>query len=405
MIHHTLTSLRRLQGMTTAEILHRIREKVRCETDRIRFSIAGLVTTDQRDVQGEPTLTTGTLGSGNGASMSKDDTSYYTTSSSASTVQFEVSSKNFVFTALDTVSVPLVVRSSKDGVTLELYVHNPTDPAHTSGGYDPTPDLATTIPVKNVDKALTLLVPAADITYLNTLSPISIKLKVRATFSSDFQLEVDQLVFITTSTAPSEVVQQITQQYLDPGLKHPNFASVAAKEGYLLRLYEVHPGLLNVNWASHTADFQAAKTNILIFRGFVVESGVVVTPGKITAKPTSQSNELLLSVTSRPNEAFVRTGFLDVDVGVYTIVFFNDSASSVITDSFAATGAKADTWVYAPVFKDYLVTAIAGKVGLQAVLRQIPGPTEPPSFPWSTTNINWIENLVLIQSWEPFGVP
>jgi len=59
----------------------------------------------------------------------------------------------------------------------------------------------------------------------------------------------------------------------------------------------------------------------------------------------------------------------------------------------------------AVVFKDYLVTAIAGKVGLQAVLRQIPGPTEPPSFPWSTTNINWIENLVLIQSWEPFGVP
>ena len=44
-----------------------------------------------------------------------------------------------------------------------------------------------------------------------------------------------------------------------------------------------------------------------------------------------------------------------------------------------------------------------GTVGLKVVLRQVPGPTEPPAFPWTNTNISWIRNQVYIQSWEPYG--
>lgn len=376
----------------------------RLDTDQIVFSVSGVVTTDERTVKGNPAINTGSLSSGSGDDLDRDDTAYYVVSSSGNVVEYEVTSENFSFSALDTVEVPFVARSNKSGVTIELFVHNPTDPAHTNGGYDTTPDLTATIPASNVDKLVNLNVAQADVTYLNTLNPIAMKLKVRASHSSAFQLQSDQLLFVAISnTAPGQVFRQVTQQYFDPGLKDPAFANVAAKEGYLLRVYNSHPGLLNVNWASHTADFQAAKTSVQVFRGIVLSSGAVVPPGKITAKPPSQDNDLLISVSSRPGEAFVRSGFIDVNTGLYTIVFFNDSSSTVITDASAATGNKEQTWVYAAAYKDYLVDVTVGKVGLKAVLRQIPGPTEPPLIPWSATNISWIENLVLIQSWEPYG--
>ena len=143
------------------------------------------------------------------------------------------------------------------------------------------------------------------------------------------------------------------------------------------------------------------------FGGFGVrqaDEDTPATPGKITTKPPTSGNTLIVDATSRTGEDFVRTGFLDVDTGLITIVFFNDSASSMITDAFAATGDEADTWVYAAAFKDYLVDATSGVVGLKAVVRQVPGPVEPPVFPWSTTNISWSESLVSILSWEPSGV-
>ncbi|MBI2919154.1 MAG: hypothetical protein HYY01_14360 [Chloroflexi bacterium] len=377
----------------------------RLDTDQLVFAMAGVVSTDQVNVQGEPLIITGSLLSGSGAALRLDDTTYYTVSSLSNVVMYQVTSSNLSFSSLDKVTVPLVVRANKGGVVLELFVFNPTDPAHTSGGYDPTPDLTTTIPLNNVDKAVTLTLSQADVAYLNTLSPISMKLKVRASYTSAFQLESDMLLFIATSnSAPAVMVRQISQQYVDPGLKNPNFSTMVAKEGYLLRIYNVRPGLLMVNWASHTPDFKEGKTSIQVFRGLVIDSGALVTPGKITSKPSSSGNDLVLAASSRPHEAFVRTGFVDVDTGVYTIVFFNDSASTMITEPFAATGNKEDAWIYVPAFKDYLVDVQVGKVGLKAVVRQIPGPTEPPDFPWSTTNINWIENLVLIQSWEPYGV-
>ena len=383
----------------------------RLDTDQILFVISGIVTTDERNVIGNPVIISGTLQSGSGNNLALDDTSYYIVSSvtpqpGQSLTAYEVTSDNFVFSTLDTVAIPLVVRSGADNTTLEMYVYNPTDPAHTDNGYSTTPDLTTVISLKNTDKTATLQVPQADITYLNTLSPVSMKVKVRAANSTNFQLELDLLVFIATSTsAPAQVVRQVTQQYIDPGIRNPYMAQIAAKEGYLLRIYNMHPGLMNVNWASHTPAFGTGKSTVLVFRGIVISSGAVVPPGRITSKPPSQGNDLVNATTSKPSESFARTGFVEVDRGLYTVVFFNESSSTLIAEPFAATGEKQDTWIYAPAYKDYLVDTRAESVGVRAVLRQIPGPTEPPVFPWATNNINWIENLVTIQSWEPYGVP
>ncbi|MBF8267793.1 MAG: hypothetical protein HW388_1301 [Dehalococcoidia bacterium] len=365
--------------------------------------MAGVVTTDERSAQGEPTISTGTLMSGSGGDLASDDVSYYKVSSSGAAIQFEVLSDNFVFSGLDSVSVPFVARSNKSGIVVELYVY--TDSAHTNGGYNPEPDLTTTISLNNTDRAMTLSLSEEDVAYLNTLSPISMKLKIRATHTESFQLESDMLVFIATSnSAPAAVVRQITQQYIDPGLMNPSFATMAPDEGYLLRIYNVHPGLLNVNWASHASDYGEAKRSIQVFRGLVIDNDVVVLPGRITDEISREDNDLLVKAKSRPGEAFVRTGYIDVDRGLYTVVFYNDSSSTVITEPFAATGNPEDTWIYAPAYKDYLVDVQVGDVGLKAVVRQVPGPVEPPNLPWSTTNISWIENLVFIQSWEPYGV-
>ncbi|MBI2908431.1 MAG: hypothetical protein HYX92_12360 [Chloroflexi bacterium] len=377
----------------------------RLYVDQVIFSMAGVVSVDKRMVKNEPVVQIGTVQAGSRADLAQDDASYYTVrSGTGNVVQFEVTSDNFVFSNLDTLSVSIVAQSNKGGIILEMYVYNPTDAAHVDGGYDPVPDFATTVPLANTDKAANLNVDPTDISYLNLLFPISMKLKVRATHTSDFQLSVDRLMFTASSnTTPVGAVQQITQQYVDPGLKHPNFATVAAKEGYLLRIYNVRAGLLKVSWAAHAADFSQAKTVIQVFRGLVVDSGVVRSPGRITTKPPSQDNELIEAATRRPGDAYLQTKFVNVDEGLYTIVFFNDAASTIITDPFAATGEKEDTWIYVAAYKDYVVDVAVGGVGLKAVLRQMPGPTEPPFFPWSRIGISWIENRVAIQSWEPYG--
>ena len=199
-----------------------------------------------------------------------------------------------------------------------------------------------------------------------------------------------------------------------------------------------------MNWAWRTPDLLPGETCILVFRGLVVAHGAVLPPGQINTPPHVHSDDdedheddehhehhehhhdddLIASARSRHGESFVRTGFVGVESGLYTIVFFNESHGPVNTEPFAASGDEEDTWIYLSAFKDYLVKVTVGTAGLQAVVRQIPGPTEPPLSgklahqasllqfgepelpfsPWSPDNINWIENMVLIQSWEFFGV-
>ncbi|MBI4305026.1 MAG: hypothetical protein HY678_01780, partial [Chloroflexi bacterium] len=353
----------------------------RLDTDQIVFAMAGVVTTDQRNVVGLPVVLNGTYASGTQKDLQFDDTSYYVATSvvvgADNVVEYEVTSDAFAFAALDTLSIPFVGRASKDNVTLQVFFYR--------GSYGASADFQTTIALKNTDKSVEFAVSPDDVTYLNTLSPITAKIKVKAILSSSFQLESDRLVFVATSNAaPGEVVQQITQQYVDPGLTNPQFSQVLTKQGYLLRVYNARAGLMQVNWASHTPTFGIGKTSILVFRGIVIDGGAVVSPGLITTKPPAQNNELLVASTSRSKESFVQTPFIDLDAGLHTVVFFNDSSSTMITEAFRVTGKKEDTWIYMPAFKDYVIDVRVGNVGIKSVVRQVPGPVEPPAIPWST---------------------
>ena len=371
-------------------------QKFRLDVDKLVFRIGGDAAVDQRDFLGTPAISTGSILSGTVNNLGKDDTSFYTLSSSGNTVEFELTSDDFLFTSVDGVTVPFVARSDQDGVVLQMFVYD--------GSYSPTPDLQTTIPLKNTDKSAILTVSPADLTYLNGLSPISLRLKVRATHTSAFKLEMDMIApFATSVTDVGTIAKKATHEYIDPGLRNPVMANVAAKEGYLLRVYHARPGVLNANWAYNPSGSGNEQTLLQVFRALVIDGGAVASPGKITTKPSATNNELVRQETSQPGETFVRTGFVSLEAGLYSLVFFNDSTSTAATSSFAASGAKEDTWIFAAAFRDYVVEAIAEGVGLKAVVRQVPGPSEPPNAPWSNTNIDWIRNLAFIQSWEAFG--
>ena len=203
-------------------------------------------------------------------------------------------------------------------IKVEVFIFNPLDSLHTENGYNPIADvtrvldpahqqlehhddddgdhehkdLEVEIPLRNTDRVVTLVVPAEDIIDPANPSPISIRLKIRATEDRAFDLQLDQLIFTASSfTPPDQAVRQGTQQYIDPGLKNPFLATVESDRGYALVVDNVHPGVINVNWAWRTPDLLPGETCILVFRGLVVAHGAVLPPGKINTPPHVHSDD------------------------------------------------------------------------------------------------------------------
>lgn len=77
---------------------------------------------------------------------------------------------------------------------------------------------------------------------------------------------------------------------------------------------------------------------------------------------------------------------------------------TVKTKRYSASGSGGETWIFASAYQDYLVQADVGGLSLKAVLRQVPGAASPPGSEWSRGRIDWVENLVSIDSWEPRGL-
>ena len=90
-------------------------------------------------------------------------------------------------------------------------------------------------------------------------------------------------------------------------------------------------------------------------------------------------NDTIARAEAGFGESFVQTGFVDIDVGLYTIVFCNadegDGPGGITrtTQPFAPTGEKFGTWIFTASYKDYLVRSTVGNIGIQAVVRQVPG--------------------------------
>ena len=398
------------------------------DIDFVKFLITGTTTVELRGIREAPDIVTGqfvpdSLVSDTVRSTRTDDGSFFTISSDSNSLEFEVTSDDFRFDRLDSVSVPMVFRTSKSAVKVRMFVFNPLDPSHASDGYSGKPDLEVITSVSDIDRAVALEIPKADFAYLNGLDPISIKLKITAS-GTDFTFGLDSLQFIATTTdAQDNPIRQSTFQPIDPGTDNPAFANVESGKGFLLQFLNLHPGIFSANWAleapllspriytgtDHDAD---DGISIRVFRGQVIDSqGNVLSPGGISEQPNNQDNDntLIAQANAHHGTDFLTTGLFDVDTGLYSIVYFNNTDAAdgftAKTKPFTASGDPKDTWIYGSAYKDYVVQADATKVKLRAVIRQIPGPTVVSLDPWATVNIDFAQRFVVIQSWaEPTDV-
>ena len=187
----------------------------------------------------------------------------------------------------------------------------------------------------------------------------------------------------------------------DPGLADPDLQNLPGGTAYLLRLYNVRAGVMQVNWAYDAP----GPARVAIWRGIPLDPATSqpIPPGPITTLPPALP---VTESTSGATATSTHTTVISVEQDVYTIIFDNTvdpSNASRATSPFQPSGALGDTWLFVDAFRDYIITISAGTVSLRTLIRQIPGFTEPPSVdqPWSPTRITFIENEVPIFSWGP----
>ena len=218
------------------------------ETDQITFTLMGPAITAKRLVAGDPVVNVGTLVSGSGSDLAQDDQSFYTVQSAPiinadpedqnsypNAVEFEVVTEPFLFLRFDSVSVPFIFQSTdRKKVKVKMFVFN-TD-VNGPGGYGDTPDLVKIIKVDKTNRTVGLAIPRDDIAYLNSLagpeSPISIRLKIRATLNNPFTLASDVMMFIATTTdKPTKPAREGAVQYVDPSGGDPCFCRGRSRRG------------------------------------------------------------------------------------------------------------------------------------------------------------------------------
>lgn len=428
-------------------------ESFKLRTDKIGFKMTGSATVDHRHVAGKPTVGAGgtTVLSGSGSDLRLDDTSYLILGGDPQDeVEFFVTSEEFVVSRLDSMRVPVVLRTNATEAILRMWIYNPTKHAD---GYGATPDLVVSVDLKDQDRWVSLRIPDEDIDYLNTLSPVSVSLKIRieakppVDVGFDLLVEADSLSFVgTTTDSPAQIVRRkVTHQYFDPGVQNPALATVSPRHGYLLRLYSVNPGVMDINWAfsppvvveTDDDDFPSNPIG-MVFRGLVLGASdglddeetcmdhadnheVMIPPGALPSNVSigddddddndddDGGNALIKRAHAQPGDSFVTTGLIEVGPGLYSIVFCNgfddddddDDLVPLTTSPFAPAGNGGDTWIFGPVFKDYAIRSEVGSVDIKAIVRQVPGPTEPPTLPWHPRSISWIDNTVFFEAWEP----
>ncbi len=215
----------------------------------------------------------------------------------------------------------------------------------------------------------------------------------------------DYTPVVTLSLPSGGMTAPATQQnYVDPGMAHPHLAAIPAGYAYLLRLYNVKAGTLQINWAYSPSGI----SRVGLWAGIPVSSrtGQPHPPGRIDSWP---SEHPILDTGFPPATAsFNRTEPVVIDPatddsgGVYTIVFDNSRGNQgKTTAAFAPSGGPGDTWIYVKAYKDYIVTSTVGGVSISAYLRQVPGFSEPPAYtsPWSTSNVSFLTNEVYVYTW------
>jgi len=211
--------------------------------------------------------------------------------------------------------------------------------------------------------------------------------------------------------SPSQTKPSDQQSYVDPGVTHPNLATVLGGESYLMRLYNVKAGTLQINWAYSPE----GTTRIGVWAGMPVDTGTNAPypPGRMSGRPSTtpilDTGNTPSNVDNNRSAALVINPATDGSGGVYTVNFY--STGTKTTKAFQPSGGPDDTWIYVKTYKDYLVTATAANVTVSAYLRQVPGFSEPRpitlvsgtnySYNWTSNNVSFITNKVYIYTWSP----
>ena len=191
--------------------------------------------------------------------------------------------------------------------------------------------------------------------------------------------------------------------YVDPGVTHPDFAILEAGSTYIMRLYNVKAGIIQVNWAYSPE----GKSTIGVWAGTPVDKDTdePYPPGKHTGWP----KEAPILETTKDNTDYIRTEAVVVDPaaddsgGVYTVVLYNSDKVDLTSKPFQPSGGTGDTWIYVKSYKDYIITATAGDISISAYVRQVPGFAEPPAWDtaWAVDNPSFITNEVYTYTWSP----
>lgn len=245
-------------------------------------------------------------------------------------------------------------------------------------------------------------------------------------------VSVNALTPSLTVTAPGDVANPTpTFQYFDPGLRHPDLRSMNEGQGYLLHVYDVHPGTFQVNWAFDLVFAEGRDSGPSKGRGQGPkdkddaegrgkgpkgkgDSDVKVilkvmhnmenrSSGRVGGCPDGPVLTAKVLEIQSPGLFSLSTGAINIrDTETISIAFCVDALDDVtlVTRPYQPSGFLTDTWVYGIAFKDYKITAAVEGATVTAFVRQMPGPTQPPSGDWSDENISWIKNRVTPYQWQ-----
>lgn len=209
------------------------------------------------------------------------------------------------------------------------------------------------------------------------------------------------------------------QQYFDPGGRNPFLVSIDDDQRYLVHIFNVHPGVLQVNWAFDLVDTEevddessdreggddrdkADGQKVEVILEVLVDIGKD-RPGRANGCPSGALAALEKRKFDSPGAYSVSSGPIDItEPGIYSVAFCVAKLKNarLITRPFKPSGRLEDTWIYAIAYKDYKITAEVGDASLTAFVRQMPGPTQPPAGDWSDVNISWITNLITPYQWS-----
>ena len=376
----------------------------------VNFALIGAVTVDTRSMADAVVMNRGIVVSGSATDTQADDDSYLTFESVNGSIEIEVTSESFGLENLGTLAVPFIVRAhqvrspTNNDVAVAVSVYNPDDPlAVFSGGFRKVDGYAQKITGSNLDRQMAFEVGQEAIDYINSLTTKEVKARISFSGNGKFRVELDGLMFSATSTEVQEtLLAEASHRFIGPGRAPDDFWVVPPGTSYVMQLNNVQAGLLGINWAflpmslvtgqSHDENDQIS---IKVFRGTVLDDEALLPPGRYTGNPIDESsNDLVRQAHIHPNngEAFLRTGFFQVQAGIYTIVFGNDAdnqnqdAPMVYTNLFTESGGTHGTWVFGSSYRDYLIQSKFGDAVVRSVVRQAPGPATSLAGPLGTAS-------------------